>query len=230
MSHHESKAKGLDGRMLDRMLFFTDAVFAIVLTIMVLDLRVPVTAAGGGDGALSAALGALWHSFFAFFMSFLFVGMWWAVHMRITRTMIGFDWPTAVCNFLFLLSVALVPFACGVLGNYGTANGAWEIYWGVNLGCSLSLSAMWLVVSRHGGKLVGGTTARFRFANLLRISASGISFFFGICLAAAGQLLWSQFVWVLMFPLMRLAQSIQRKAERAEPAVESHFPPRAPML
>ncbi len=49
--HHGSSARGPDGRMVDRMLFFSDVVFAIVLTIMVLELHAPLL---GPEGTLRA--------------------------------------------------------------------------------------------------------------------------------------------------------------------------------
>src|SRR6185436_6666827 len=111
-------ARGPDARMADRMLFFTDAVFAIVLTIMVLELRPPLLQREGvqnaGDGALWPALGGMIHEVAAFLISFILVGAWWMIHMRATRRLIAFDWPTAICNMLFLLAIAVMPFACAV--------------------------------------------------------------------------------------------------------------------
>jgi len=200
-----------DKRLLDRMLFFSDAVFAIVLTIMVLDLRPPPGASESGDAAVWTMLAGLVRPFFAFIVSFALVGMWWSVHMRITRRMIRFDWLTAAFNFAFLLTVALVPFASSVLGEYGGTGAAWEIYWGVNAASSLTLTSIGLASSRGGGRLIGGTTRAERIIYFIRNSSPGLCFAAGIWLAANGHVVQSRYCWVLIPPIMVIMGWIQRR-------------------
>ena len=222
MSHEESNARGRDGRMLDRMLFFSDAVFAIVLTIMVLDLRPPPGASAGTDAAVWTMLAGLGRTFFAFMVSFALVGMWWFVHMRITRPMTAFDWPTAILNFAFLLTVTLVPFASSVLGQYGRTGAAWVVYWGVNAASSFTLTLMGLVVSRGGGRLLDGTTRGARIVFLIRNSGPGLCFLIGMWLAANGQVALSRACWVLIPPIMVLAGRLQRALDKRAKMASGH--------
>ena len=55
-------------------------------------------------------------TFLAFFASFALVSVFWAAHMVITRRLQVFDWPTVWANMLFLLSIALTPFAFSLIG------------------------------------------------------------------------------------------------------------------
>lgn len=222
MSHHESQARGPDARMVDRMLFFSDAVFAIVLTIMVLEMHAPVI----GDAATSEAIwhhvGEMWHIIFAYLISFALVGMWWSVHMRVTRSLHQFDWLTAVFNLVFLLTVSLTPFAASVLGEAIGAGAAWQIYWGVNAASSLSLTLLFIVVSRDHGRLLGGTmTGRERLARIVQSIGPGLGFSVGVYLAGIGEVGLSRWCWVVIPPVMAIARVIYgdaRKKAEAEAA------------
>ncbi|EGF92712.1 hypothetical protein ABI_11490 [Asticcacaulis biprosthecium C19] len=213
MSHHESNARGHDGRMVDRMLFFSDAVFAIVLTIMVLELHAPVVEHFANERAGSAELwdgvAHLGRLLFAYGVSFALVGMWWSIHMRVTRLLTAFDWPTATMNLVFLFTVSMAPFASSVLGENLRLGAAWQIYWGVNAATSVALTVMMLVVSRGGGKLlVGGMAGRERFARLLQAIGPGVGFSVGVYLAGIGEVQLSQWCWIFILPVMFLARLV----------------------
>ena len=153
MSQQETAARSHDARMADRMVFFSDAVFAIVLTLLVLELRPPEL---HGEDELWAALGGLSRHFAAFAITFGLVALWWLIHMRVTRRLAIFDWPTAICNLLFLFFICLTPFASALYGENFTSMATLELYWGVNLGASLSMTLLFFVMNRGGGRLVGG--------------------------------------------------------------------------
>src|SRR5262249_34667677 len=93
-----------DERMLHRRLVFTDAVFAIVLTLMVLDLKPPAFVNPLGD---PMAIRGMEQHFFAFLMSFAVISIFWLAHLSTTRRMIHFDWPSAVANLAFLFPICL---------------------------------------------------------------------------------------------------------------------------
>lgn len=197
-------------RLLDRMLFFSDAVFAIVLTLLVLELRPPE---GLNESTLTVAevIGAMARNLFSFIISFALVGLWWSVHMRITKPLLTFDWPTALLNFIFLLTVTLVPFASALLSAYGRTGPAWEIYWAVNTGSSLSLALLGLVSSRGKGRLIGGTSTRARVIGFFRTLSPGLCFVAGIILAANGRLALAGYSWLPIPILIFVINRIQRR-------------------
>lgn len=215
MSHHESTARGPDARMVDRMLFFSDAVFAIVLTIMVLELHAPVF---GEHGAAEASDAGIWHAlasqfriFFAYFVSFMIVGLWWSIHMRVTRALHVFDWPAAIVNFVFLLTVTLIPFAASVLGEGISVGAAWVLYWGVNAAAAYSLTLLMIVVTRGKGRLIGGMSSRERLARIVQGLGPAIGFTVGAWAAGNGYMAFSRWCWVLILPMGIIARMIYKQ-------------------
>jgi uncharacterized membrane protein len=92
---------------------FSDGVFAIVITLLVLDLRIPEHA----PGELLAALAARWPSYLAFFMSFVYVGVIWLNHhalfQRVGHVDRGLHW----VNLGILLGAVVIPFPTSVLAD-----------------------------------------------------------------------------------------------------------------
>src|SRR3954470_22748663 len=97
--HYEARASGearmaraahenLEERLLHRMLFFSDAVFAIVMTLLVLELKPPE---GLGEANAETLRHALPH-IEAFAFSFLIIAVFWTAHLNITRNLARFDW------------------------------------------------------------------------------------------------------------------------------------------
>ncbi len=215
MSHHESTARGPDGRMVDRMLFFSDAVFAIVLTIMVLELHAPVFGEHGTervtDAVIWQALGSQFRVFFAYFVSFAIVGLWWSIHMRVTRALHQFDWPSAIVNFAFLSTVTLIPFAASVLSEGIAVGAAWVLYWGVNAAAAFSLTLLMIVVTRDKGRLIGGMGGRERLARIVQGLGPAIGFTAGAWAAGNGYLEFSRWCWVLIMPMGIIARMIYKQ-------------------
>lgn len=152
--HHESAARGPDARMVDRLLFFSDAVFAIVLTLLILDLHPPSLVGISGMDAWTAMSRVAPH-FYSFVLSFGIVAMWWALHMRVTRNFARFDVATAVFNLVFLFTITLMPFAASLLGQSGWNNPeAFVVYWSINGAASVSMALMCVFATRGGGKFL----------------------------------------------------------------------------
>ncbi len=202
MSDAEGDGPG-DGRMISRMLFFSDAVFAIVLTLLVLELRPPVAES---DAELLDAIIGLTPKFVAFFSSFALVAIFWASHMAITRKASAFDWPTAWLNLLFLSTIAVMPFVSGLIGEHGMLGTAWRAYCIALVTASLAQTALLLVLMRDKGRLVSGMTARNRMWRVFRALSPGISFAIGLALSLQGQPTLSQFCWVLIPVVMVVAR------------------------
>jgi len=194
--------ESLDERLLNRLLFFTDAVFAIVLTLMVLDLKPPSFDNPLGD---PMALRGMEQHFFAFLMSFVVISIFWLAHLTTTRRMLHFDWPSAIANLAFLFPICLLPFATGWWGREIVAGFPWGMYCLVMTVTSLANIVLVLVVARGGGRLVGGCTPAETRYRVARAASPGLAFGLGVVLLLAGQVRVAQFCWVLIPILLGLA-------------------------
>jgi len=95
---------------LERLIFFSDAVFAIVITLLVIDLHAPHLPFGSPDMDYWKALGDLGPEFLGFLISFFVIGFFWAGHHRTLSLAAHYSprlmWP----NLMLLASVAAMPF------------------------------------------------------------------------------------------------------------------------
>src|SRR5664280_437867 len=98
---------------LDRLVFFTDAVFAIAMTLLVVRIDVP----HGPDYAQQ--VWAQWPKYLSFFISFSAVGLYWMGHHRIFRFIKRWDDGLLWLNLLLLLPIAFMPFPAAMIGEQG---------------------------------------------------------------------------------------------------------------
>lgn len=104
---------------LERLILFSDAVFAIAITLLVIEIKIPVLKEGeGNDHTLLVALAHLTPKFIGFLVSFLLIGQYWIVHHRLFGYVINFTGRLIWLNMLFLLGVALMPFSTGFYSEY----------------------------------------------------------------------------------------------------------------
>ena len=135
-------------RDLDRVLLFSDAVFAIAMTLLAIDLRLPP--GNYTDQDLPQALSAMAPEIGAFILSFMVVALFWMGHYRTFRMTVRVEPRVVTLNFAFLALVALLPFPTSVLahdGNLGTANAFYGLF---VLVTALLSSALWIVSLRLG--------------------------------------------------------------------------------
>ena len=98
-----------------RVELFSDAVFAVAITLLVLDLRVPDVA-----GSLTAALADRWPAFAAFAISFVTVGCIWVNHSKVFASVQRVDTVLLFLNLALLMCVVLVPFGTSLMASYVT--------------------------------------------------------------------------------------------------------------
>jgi uncharacterized membrane protein len=119
---------GEDTRGLDRIIFFSDAVFAIVMTLLILDIPVPDLQQDSATAKLPARVLDLWPKFFSYALSFLVIGTYWMAHHGTFRYFRSYDRMLMFLNLLFLLSISFVPFPTALLGEYGELQFAVVLY------------------------------------------------------------------------------------------------------
>jgi uncharacterized membrane protein len=104
-----------DAHSLERLVFFSDAVFAIAITLLVLEIEVPHLA-GASERDFWRALVHLQPSFFAFVLSFLVIGRFWMGHHDLFARIHRYSHRLLFPNLLYLMAIAFMPFATAFLG------------------------------------------------------------------------------------------------------------------
>lgn len=108
----------LDTYSTRRLEALTDGVFAIAMTLLVLDLKVEDLGAAATNDQLWQALLSMQDSLTSFIISFLLLGSMWAVHMRQFEFIKRADRHLTMINTLRLLTVVLIPLTTSIAGNY----------------------------------------------------------------------------------------------------------------
>jgi uncharacterized membrane protein len=103
----------------DRIVNLSDGVFAIAITLLVLDIRAPDIPQRMVDSQLPGALLSLWPNYLGYVLSFVGISAFWLIHHSIFRSITAYDRVLIYLNFLFLMVVAFVPFPTSLLGEYG---------------------------------------------------------------------------------------------------------------
>jgi TMEM175 potassium channel family protein len=152
MSDEASTARYMPS--LDRLSAFSDGVFAIAITLLVLDITVPNIPHGLVSKELVSKTIDLWPHLLSFAITFAVVGVYWVVHHQMFRYIRRADWALVRLNLLFLFFVAIMPVPSAYLGAYGDQRIAVIIYAATLFCTGVSGSVMWLYASHHH-RLIG---------------------------------------------------------------------------
>jgi TMEM175 potassium channel family protein len=130
---------------------FSDGVFAIAITLLVLSLRLP------GQGSLTSQLLAAWPQYFAYVVSFLTIGIMWMNHHTILAHVARVDRPLLVLNLLLLMGVVAIPFPTSLVADnlISAQNGTAAVvtYGLVMIAISFGFSGLWIYVATHAQAL-----------------------------------------------------------------------------
>jgi uncharacterized membrane protein len=103
----------------ERMILFSDAVFAIAITLLVIEIKVPeIHREYVTEKALLASLDSLIPKLIGFLISFVIIGLYWQVHHRMFGYVVNYTRRTLWLNLFFLLAVVLMPFSTGFYSEY----------------------------------------------------------------------------------------------------------------
>jgi len=128
---------------------FSDGVFAIAITLLVLDLHVPEV----GDGSLAHALYRQWPADVSYTVSFITIGIIWVNHHNVFRHLERCDRRLLFLNVFMLLTVALIPYPTALISHYArtpNATPAAVFYGAVMVVMALCFNAIWHYSVRAG--------------------------------------------------------------------------------
>jgi uncharacterized membrane protein len=179
----------------DRVLFFSDAIFAIAITLLALDLRVPIGRSFQAGHELRLAIPGIE----SFTISFVVIGLFWLGHHSLFRHVIAIDRPLMLLNLLFLGTIAFLPFPTEVLGLTSTTQAAAVIFYAACCSAAgLVESAVWLYATRPGSGLAAPSAARMRLPFLLQAARAPVIFLLSIPVALYSPSL-ATYMWILIF-------------------------------
>jgi uncharacterized membrane protein len=183
-----------------RTISFSDAVIAIAITLLALDLKVPQLPESSAAAELPSALLGLWPNLFSFVLSFWIIGSYWLAHRRISEVVGAYDRRMQLINLLFLMWVILMPFSTALLGEYEHQQLPVVIYALHNILTSLTLAWLWRHAARDSSlleanvdpRVVRQSTFRALIVQSVFLLSIGISF---ISVDVA------RLSWLLIWPL-----------------------------
>jgi len=183
-----------------RTISFSDAVIAIAITLLALDLKVPQVPESSAAAELPRTLLELWPNLFSFVLSFWIIGSYWLAHNRISQLVGAYDRRMQLINLLFLMWIVLMPYSTALVGEYEHQQVPVVIYAVHNILTSLTLSWLWrhairdsrLVEANLDPRLVRHSSFRSLVVQGVFLLSIGLSF---ISVDVA------RLSWVLIWPL-----------------------------
>jgi uncharacterized membrane protein len=194
---------GRDTVEFGRVLAFTDGLFAIAMTLLVVSIAVPTLSQGDSIHELADALDDLVPNFVSFFISFAVIGRYWLAHHRFVALLGSMDQALISLTLLYLAFIAFLPFPTALLGEY-FENPLSIVIYAVNVAL---VSSMEVVLYRHAYRaelLARRPTAEvYRFGAAMSL-APVIFFIVSIPLAFVSTVL-AACSWFLGVPLAAIA-------------------------
>jgi uncharacterized membrane protein len=180
-------------RDVDRLVAFSDGVFAIAITLLVLNIQVPDVS----DENLGDAVSDLVPELFTYALSFVVVGLYWISHHQMFRALQRVDRSLLWLNLALLGFVALLPFPTELLGTYGDTSLATVIYAAAIIAVGSTAAVLWWYINRAG--LTARISADLVRMGLLRIAIAPAVFALSIpiALVAPGE---AKITWLLIWP------------------------------
>jgi len=189
----------------DRVLFFSDAVFAIAITLLVVDLRVPETVENVAQ-ELSKSEGRI----LSFAISFLVIGLFWMGHHRLFRFITALDRRLIFINLLFLGTIAFLPYPTALLFAGNTKAPAAPVFYAACVaGAGLVELVLWLYATHTKGLVPASVSPAARRYELSQLLPTPVVFLLSIPVAfiAPGV---APFTWILLVPIGRILPRIMR--------------------
>jgi uncharacterized membrane protein len=128
---------------------FSDGVFAIAITLLVIEIEVP----HGENGGLARALAAQWPSYAAYAVSFAVIGIMWVNHHTLIELVATVDRPLLFLNLLLLMFVAFIPFSTALLAEHllspsPDSNAAAAVYSANGVANAIGFNLIWRYIVR----------------------------------------------------------------------------------
>ena len=168
----------------------TDGVFAVAMTLLVLDISVPQISSNSTVGIVTGTqllmrLFDLWPKIFSYGISFVILAIYWMAHHRQFHYLKHVDRALIWINIMFLMTISLIPFSTSLLGEYREQQISIIVYGGNSIIIASLLYIQWWYATSHHSRLVdedldpyikSTSSRRLLFGIIIYLIAIGISF------------------------------------------------------
>jgi uncharacterized membrane protein len=175
-----------EGKETGRLEAFSDGVFAIAITLLVLDIHVPSLDENGQAGQLAPALLHQWPVYFAYVTSFLTVLIMWTNHHALFRHIARVNQPFLMLNGLLLMGITLVPFPTALVSEYmgaPDARVAGVVFSGTFLALAIVFNLLWRYASSNN-RLLARNADTDQVRRISRQYAFGPPLYLACCILA----------------------------------------------
>ncbi len=194
----------------ERLIFFSDAVVAIAITLLAFALPIPHGLPAGAQN--TTVWDAIWANradYLAFLISFVVIGGHWRSHHRVFRYVTRLDSRIITLNMAWLLMIIVIPLATRLLSGSGGFGVRFSLYAAIQVFTVL----IFLLISRHirsGGLLRPGAPSPTASGDAALLTIAAL---FAVSIPVAFVTPWAFALWVASAPV---ARAVRRRATRAE--------------
>jgi len=181
---------------LERLIFFSDAVFAIAITLLALEIRLPDTDELLTNTQLASQLAGMWHEYLAYILSFLVIGTFWMAHHRKYRYIIRYDNRLLFLNLMMLMVIAFIPFPSSIISKYPDRSAT--IFYALTMATAgILLAGNWWYASHHNRLIDPNLDVRISRRQLVAPLVTTAIFLFSILISFLNANL-SRISWLLI--------------------------------
>ncbi len=180
----------------DRVAFFSDAVFAIAMTLLVVGIGIPHVR----ESQIAEKLGDKNNEIFGFFLSFLVIGLYWLAHHRFFSKLVAVDVRFMKLNLVYLAGIAFMPFPTALVGLYGSGEAVVIVLYAVTLAFVSSIDVAMFWHAQHAGLLRKRLDDRAFRNYLVAAFAPALVFAISIPVAILIDPATALLTWLLIFP------------------------------
>lgn len=185
---------------MERLVFFSDAVFAIAITLLALEIRLPNDIADANNVELLKSLIAIWPKYLGYFVSFLSIGNFWVIHHRQFHYIERYDTRLLFINLFVLMSVAFIPFPTAVISENG--NRTATILYAVSIfSVGVFSTLLWVHASRNYRLISKNLEKTVIQRGVIRNLIAPLVFLFSIGLSYINPDL-AKFSWAAIIPII----------------------------
>ncbi|TGE20576.1 DUF1211 domain-containing protein [Hymenobacter aquaticus] len=201
MDGNEKAQHHRDAFQIERVILFTDAVFAIAITLLVIEIKVPELE-HPTESAVQSVLAHLIPKFVGFLLSFFIIAIYWMAHHRIFRFVRRLDNRLLWLNLVFLLSIVIMPFTTAYQSEYSLLRTPWIVY-SINIAFTgLMQTALQRHLRNHRHQLVADPEHEHPDLDLARPLMSPLVFVSSIALAFVLPPIALRLIPAVAFPLL----------------------------